>query len=67
MIWNGTSLAGFFRYAGHRARRYVEGHTIMDNPGIYLVAWLLIAPVIGALFLSGLGSSRTATRHDNSL
>ncbi len=39
----------------------------MDNPGIYLVAWLLIAPVIGALFLSGLGSSRASPRHDNSL
>ena len=29
----------------------------MDNPGIYLVLWLLIAPVVGALVLSGLGSS----------
>jgi hypothetical protein len=39
----------------------------MDNPGIYLVAWLLIAPVVGALFLSGLGSSRTTAGHDNRL
>lgn len=39
----------------------------MDNPGFYLVAWLLIAPVIAALFLSGIGSSRTTSRHDNSL
>lgn len=64
---NGTPVAAFFRYAGHRAWRYVEGHTIMDNPGIYLVAWLLIAPVIGALFLSGVGSSRASPRHDNRL
>jgi hypothetical protein len=31
----------------------------MDNPGIYLVAWLLIAPIVGVIILSGLGSSRT--------
>ncbi len=39
----------------------------MDNPGIYLVAWLLIAPVVGALFLSGLGSSHTPRRSDTHL
>ncbi len=39
----------------------------MDNPGFYLVAWLLIAPLVGALFLSGLGSSHTSGRHDNNL
>ncbi len=33
----------------------------MDNPGIYLVAWLLIAPIVGVILLSGLGSSRTTS------
>ncbi|MCU0736508.1 MAG: hypothetical protein MUF20_13505 [Methylotetracoccus sp.] len=39
--------------------------TIMENAGIYLVAWLLIAPIVGVLILSGLGSSRTHSRYDN--
>jgi hypothetical protein len=34
----------------------------MDNPGILLVLWLLIAPVVGALILSALGS-RADDRH----
>jgi hypothetical protein len=33
----------------------------MDNPGIYLVAWLLIASIIGVIILSGLDSSRTTS------
>ncbi len=39
----------------------------MDNPGIYLVAWLLIAPIVGVLILSGLGASHANSniRHDN--
>lgn len=41
----------------------------MDNPGIYLVAWLLIAPLIGLVILSGLGRSHTNSntnlRRDN--
>jgi hypothetical protein len=32
----------------------------MENAGIYLVAWLLIAPLVGALILSTLGSSTTS-------
>lgn len=32
----------------------------MDNPGIWLVLWLLVAPVVGALILSGLGSRTTS-------
>lgn len=28
----------------------------MDNPGIWLVMWLLIAPIIGVLILSNIGS-----------
>lgn len=32
----------------------------MDNPGIYLVAWLLIAPIVGVIILSGLGGSNSA-------
>jgi hypothetical protein len=40
----------------------------MDNPGIYLVAWILIAPIVGMIILSGLGKSHTdttTTRHSN--
>jgi hypothetical protein len=41
----------------------------MDNPGIYLVAWLLIAPIVGVVILSGLGGrsnrTETTTRHSN--
>ena len=41
----------------------------MDNPGIYLVAWLLIAPIVGVIILSGHGKSHTDTntnlRRDN--
>jgi hypothetical protein len=41
----------------------------MDNPGIYLVGWLLIAPIVGVLILSGLGKSHTDSnsnlRRDN--
>lgn len=41
----------------------------MDNPGIYLVAWLLIAPIVGVVILSGLGRSTTrndtTTRHSS--
>jgi hypothetical protein len=41
----------------------------MDNPGIYLVAWLLIAPIVGVIILSGLGKSHADThtnlRRDN--
>ena len=31
----------------------------MDNPGIYLWLWILIAPLVGVVILSNLGSSRT--------
>lgn len=37
----------------------------MENAGIYLVAWLLIAPIVGLLVLSGIGSSRTTSRNDH--
>lgn len=31
----------------------------MDNPGIYLWLWILVAPLIGIVILSSLGSNRT--------
>lgn len=36
----------------------------MENPGIWLVLWLLIAPIVGLLFLSGLDTSNRFTSRD---
>jgi hypothetical protein len=36
----------------------------MDNPGIWLVLWLLIAPIVGLLVLSGLGRNEGSTSRD---
>jgi steroid 5-alpha reductase family enzyme len=36
----------------------------MDNPGIWLVLWLLIAPIVALLFLSGLGRTEGYRNRD---
>ena len=35
----------------------------MDNPGILLVGWLLIAPIVGVLILSAMGTSKHDARY----
>ena len=36
----------------------------MENPGIWLVLWLLVAPIVALLFLSGLGRTEGSTSRD---
>jgi hypothetical protein len=36
----------------------------MDNPGIWLMLWILVAPLIGVVILSGLGRTDRLTRRD---
>ncbi len=65
-MWN-AAIPTAFALTSPAICRATQGGYIMDNPGFYLVAWLLIAPVISTIFLSGLGSSRMPLRPDNSL